>query len=305
MDNFEKQNNNSKNITRKDFNNLENSNTRHLSSKLFELKDDYSLERDAEFAADFYLDRQDEGKIFMGMNRAELIKYNLELYKQERDLDVLSNTFISVFERIGYELPKERSVEILDVACNDCPEKLILQDFFSGENYINNKTSEFPAHFFGIDIDEEVILEERKKLNEMREHDSKLNDKILNIKLVSGDAQYLEKCRELPKEVDIVFIRHPQFVEKESYNGREVWQNIFKSSLKKLNQNGLLVVTFYGLTNNFSSTLEFYDKEIFEEVIKNISGFEVLISEENSHSLKEFSDIGLIKDAFVVVLRKN
>lgn len=184
------------------------------------------------------------------------------VWKKEDDLRAIKeriaeerfwNMLITNINEANFEMPQDRNVKIIDLACGVCEEKNVVNAYFGGGNnpYLLNKNVEL----FGIDNDVEAVrLANEKVLPDYRD----------NYKFVNGDATNLDKYPEIPGSADVVIMRHQQMFQP-NYNKNyvvetELWKNIFEQGLKRLNDKGVYLVTSY-TSDEHKRFLEFLTEE--------------------------------------------
>jgi SAM-dependent methyltransferase len=156
------------------------------------------------------------------------------------------NMLVTTVNKSGYLPPQGRKTEILDIGCGTCEEGDLLAKFFAGQD-LGNLVSPDRANFTGIDIDPESI--EKAKENHSRFEDGSYPIKLPKIfSFIKADATKLEKYKKVPKEVDVVIIRHQQLAGDSDFDveeAREIWTIIFKKALERLAENGIILITSY------------------------------------------------------------
>ncbi len=88
------------------------------------------------------------------------------------------------------------------------------------------------------------------------------------VEFVADDATKLAGYREIPREYDLIFLRHQNV-----WHDREIWRRIYEFALTRLPEHGYLVITSY------------FDREhlIALDLLKTL-GAEVIASLENPRS---------------------
>ena len=180
--------------------------------------------------------------------------------------------------RTGYERPNGEEIRLLNLACGPCFEGAVLASFFgrSGSPGGSRNT----VRFFGMDLRGKEIDDAKRRyattekvfkglgFPSLHESDpTKPNQS--SVEFFADDATRLVGYREIPKEFEIIFLRHQNV-----WHDRPVWGRIFGFALDRLTENGLMIITSY------------FDREhlIALDLIKKLGG-QVLLTLENPDSL--------------------
>ena len=173
---------------------------------------------------------------------------------------------------------------ILDVACGACIEAETLSDVLAelknGDAPVDVDSAGPAVKLTGIDVRAREIADAQLRFDKMKDG--------REFEFLTGDATKLEGHRELGEDFDVVFMRHQNY-----WNGQRTWEEIFDQGMKKLADNGSLVITSY------------FDKE-HELALKAIQrlGGKLIVTEENAES-RELSTVGKSIDRHIAVFEKK
>src|SRR3989344_3917981 len=123
------------------------------------------------------------------------------------------NMLVSTIERAGYKPPQERQTTILDLGCGRCEEGIVLSAFFGGENFGGSSEN---VKLIGVDIKQEDIGRAISSYSSP-DFSEKITKYVLppNYEFIVGDATNLDQHQQIPREVDVVVIRHEQISDNE------------------------------------------------------------------------------------------
>ena len=173
---------------------------------------------------------------------------------------------------------------ILDVACGACIEAETLSDVLAelknGDAPVDVDSAGPAVKLTGIDVRAREIADAQLRFDKMKDG--------REFEFLTGDATKLEGHRELGEDFDVVFMRHQNY-----WNGQRTWEEIFDQGMKKLADNGRLVITSY------------FDKEheLALEAIQRLGG-KLIVTEENAES-RELSTVGKSIDRHIAVFEKK
>ncbi|MGY8641040.1 MAG: methyltransferase domain-containing protein [Verrucomicrobiales bacterium] len=173
---------------------------------------------------------------------------------------------------------------ILDVACGACIEAETLSDVLAelknGDAPVDVDSAGPAVKLTGIDVRAREIADAQLRFDKMKDG--------REFEFLTGDATKLEGHRELGEDFDVVFMRHQNY-----WNGQRTWEEIFDQGMKKLADNGRLVITSY------------FDKEheLAVEAIQRLGG-KLIVTEENAES-RELSTVGKSIDRHIAVFEKK
>ncbi len=170
---------------------------------------------------------------------------------------------------------------ILDIACGACIEAETLSDVIAelkvGDVALNPDVEAPKVKLTGIDVRAREIADAQRRFDKTKAG--------RDFEFMTGDATKLEGHRELGEDFDLVFMRHQNY-----WNGQRTWDEIFDQALKKLSDDGRLVITSY------------FDKEhaMALEAIQRLGG-KLIVSEENEESRLLLPEYGKSVDKHVAV----
>ena len=179
--------------------------------------------------------------------------------------------------RTGYRRPSGEEIRLLNLACGPCFEGAVLASFFerSGSPGASRNT----VRFFGMDLRGKEIDDAKRRyattekvfkglgLPSLHESDpTKPNHS--SVEFFADDATRLVGYREIPKEFEIIFLRHQNV-----WHDRLIWQRIYEFALARLGSDSMLIITSY------------FDREqlIALDLLKTL-GARLLTSEANPDS---------------------
>lgn len=115
-----------------------------------------------------------------------------------------------------------------------------------------------------------------------------------HFKFLHGDAKELDQIEEVPEEVDVVVMRHPQFVYDETEDAYEKWTTILRQSLDRLSEKGIVFITTYNEA----------DRDLVRAAAGEL-GCQIKVDEESKWSRNaEESEYSPPKDKHVIILMK-
>ena len=185
----------------------------------------------------------------------------------------------------GTPRSSEETVNLLNLACGHCEEAAVLAAFFGREGR--------RVRFYGMDVRDREIETARRRYHATEDAFRKLgvpklrgDDGEGEALFIADDAQRLDGYREIPREFDLIFLRHQNV-----WHDRDIWRRIYEFALARLPAHGYLVITSY------------FDREhlIALDLLKTI-GAEVVVSLENPNS-RELDYPGKSVDRHLAALR--
>jgi len=148
------------------------------------------------------------------------------------------NTLIHFVNKTEFTLPQDRLTQVLVLGCGKCREGKALNNFFGGERIGDNSSR---AKVIGIDIDQRAI-EEAIEGHKVPDFSKPVTTLFLpsNFEFIHGDATRLDQYEQIPKQVDVVVVRHQQISSSE-----EIWGSIFEQALERVSPDGIVILTSY------------------------------------------------------------
>lgn len=174
------------------------------------------------------------------------------------------------------------AARVLDVACGGCREAEVLTDFLA-----EWKGGEQPeVHLTGMDVRAREIEDARSRFGGKRKFGHR--DGARECEFLTGDARRLDDHAELGEDFDLVFMRHQNY-----WNGERTWEEIYDQALRKLGEDGRLVITSY------------FDREheLALEAIRRLGGD--LIRTEFNPETRKLTTPGKSVDRHVAIFRKK
>lgn len=167
-------------------------------------------------------------------------------------------------------------LQLLDIACGECREAETLVQVareLRGENHRQ------PIRFVGTDLRDREVEDAARRFR---------SNQDTSYDFITENAEHLDRHQELGKDFDLAFIRHQNF-----WLGATPWKRIFEQGLKKLSDDGLLVITSY------------FDRE-HELALGAIAeaGGELIVTERHQESI-HLAYPGKSVDRHVAVFRKK
>lgn len=196
------------------------------------------------------------------------------------------NMLVSTVERSGYKPPQGRQTIILNLCCGMCEEGKVLSAFFGGEEF--GCISE-NVKLIGIDIKQEAIKRAIRNCSILDFSGEKIEYVLpANFEFIVGDATNLDQFPQIPKEVDVVVIRHQQISHNEA-----VWTNIFKQALERVSKDGIVIIT---------SLLDF-EHEMLIKALQKLD-CEIVINKKNPWAA-QLGDEKIFSDRKIAIIRKK
>lgn len=148
------------------------------------------------------------------------------------------NMLVSTVERTGYAPPEGRQAIVLDLACGNCEEGYVLNAFFGGGKFGWNSDN---VKLIGIDIDRDSVQQATATYGKP-DFSERITKYVLpsNYEFIVGDATNLDQHSQIPKDADIIVIRHQQISDN-----NQTWTKIFQQALKRINKDGIIVITSF------------------------------------------------------------
>jgi len=159
------------------------------------------------------------------------------------------------------------AIDLLNLACGHCEEAAVLAAFFSR----NGRR----VRFFGMDVRDREVETANRRYEATENVFRKLGVPKLRgdegegeAQFIADDATKLGGYREIPREFDLIFLRHQNV-----WHDRDIWRRIYEFALARLPAHGYLIITSY------------FDREhlIALDLLKTL-GAEVVVSLENPNS---------------------
>ncbi|MFT4549046.1 MAG: SAM-dependent methyltransferase [Verrucomicrobiales bacterium] len=178
------------------------------------------------------------------------------------------------------------TIDLLNLACGHCEEAAVLAAFFGRDDR--------RVRFFGMDVRDREIETAKRRYQATENAFRKLGVPKLRgdegegeAQFIADDATKLDGYREIPREYDLIFLRHQNV-----WHDRDIWRRIYEFALARLPDHGYLVITSY------------FDREhlIALDLLKTI-GAEVVVSLENPNS-RPLDYPGKSVDRHLAALRK-
>ncbi len=197
------------------------------------------------------------------------------------------NMLIATVEQTGYRPPQGRPTKILDIGCGDCIEGSVLTAYFGGSTFGTNSEN---AKLTGIDLKGKEI-EKAKQNYTSADFSKKITTyKLLpNFHFIAGDATHLESYPEIPKEADVVMIRH-----QEISANNQIWENIIRAAAKRLSPNGIMILTSFS---------ELEHQMLVEKI--NELGLKIVLNKKNPYAKKTAHPDVKIDNHVVIIKTKN
>jgi len=199
-------------------------------------------------------------------------------------------TLKEVFGERDFKGRKPKSTTVLNLACGFCEESRLISAFFSSG--IPGIPTE-QVKFFGIDYDKGAI---ETAITSSRALDpffySERFSLSINATFVCGDATNLDAYPEIPKEIDIMIVRH-QFIARAPIE----FEKMVAGALKRLKPTGLMLFT------SFADS----EQSLLTEMLNQLP-CEILLAKENPHAveLKEKFKEGYIAiDKYICLVKRK
>lgn len=192
--------------------------------------------------------------------------------------------------KASFSFPRNRQCLILDVACGDAEEAVVLNCFFGSGIYC---IPTLEAKVYGVEQSEKKVRMARANLDRYCPASFAAPFNLVsNCELVQGDARELSQMGSLPEKVDFILVRHPHI--REDRDKRDTnWQRIFSECLQKLDPNGLFMITSFIEMEN-------------ELILSTLSGLpaRVLINELNPHAIPLIHNDPIAGDKWVTLVKR-
>jgi len=201
------------------------------------------------------------------------------------------NMLVATVTRSGYKPPQGRQTTILNLGCGRCEEGLVLSAFFGGEDFGNSSEN---VKLIGVDIKQKNI-ESAIRLYSLPDFSEKVTKHALrpNYEFIVGDATNLDRYQQIPKEVDVVVIRHQQIA-----NNEQTWVKIFQQAIQRVSKDGIIIITSYSDSEH----------ELLIEALQKLD-CEIVINQSNPYakllSHKEISHKKISLDRNIAIIRKK
>lgn len=182
-----------------------------------------------------------------------------------------------------------QAIDLLNLACGHCEEAAVLAAFFGRGGR--------KVRFFGMDVRDREVETARRRYAATEEAFRKLgvptlrgdaDQRELAAEFIADDATKLAGYREIPREYDIIFLRHQNV-----WHDRDIWRRIYEFALARLPAHGYLIITSY------------FDREhlIALDLLKTL-GADVITSVENPQS-RPLDYPGKSVDRHLAALRRS
>ncbi len=222
----------------------------------------------------------------------------LELFRQQ-DLEKLASgifwdTLVKEVNRTNFKLPEKRPVDILDLACGRCKEGRLLNSFFGSEEPFEFSDQ---VNLFGIDTDSESIESAQYANGEEFDVETAKRVPSKNMVFIAGDATRLEDYPEIPEQVDVVVIRHQQFVGGPDYlpgQAEEIWSQIISNGIKRLRPGGIAIITCYFQI----------ESEPVKKLLEGFSG-KIVVDEKNEFARDRDDEQSILDDQYILIFEKE
>ena len=191
-------------------------------------------------------------------------------YKKQMHNDFF-NLLVKYVPQSGYKSVKDNET-IVSVSCGLAQDALPANSYFGRKSNITESSKN--THYYGIDIDADQL-----KQADIFTRDE--NDKKFPwLDLIKGDARKMSLNPAIPKNVDVVIMRHPHI-----WHDSGICANIIEDSLKILRPGGIMIFTTY-----FD-----FEKDALLEKLKPMSGFKLTVDKKT----------GNYDDAYIVIIKKD
>ncbi|TSC90258.1 MAG: hypothetical protein G01um10145_362 [Microgenomates group bacterium Gr01-1014_5] len=196
------------------------------------------------------------------------------------------NMLVSTVERAGYKPPQERQTTILDLGCGECEEGIVLSAFFGGETLGSSSNN---VKLIGVDISEKDISRAVSGYS-IPDFSERVTKYVLphNYEFIVGDATNLDQYQQIPKEVDVVVIRHEQIS-----NNEQTWAKIFQQAIQRVGKDGIIIIT------SFSDI----EHKMLIEALRQLD-CEIAIDESNPYA-KPLGHKEISLDRNITIIRKK
>jgi len=193
---------------------------------------------------------------------------------------------VATVARSGYKPPQGRQTIILNLGCGRCKEGIVLSAFFGGENFGSSSEN---VKLIGVDIKQKNI-ESAIRLYSLPDFSEKVTKHVLrpNYEFIVGDATNLDRYQQIPKEVDVVVIRHQQISDNE-----QTWVKIFQQAIQRVSKHGIIIIT------SFSDI----EHQMLIEALQKLD-CEIVINESNPYA-KPLNHPGISLDRNIAIIRKK
>jgi SAM-dependent methyltransferase len=179
-------------------------------------------------------------------------------------------------------LEKSEQARILDIACGECREAEVLTDFVAELK----GAGKGDVKLTGMDVRAREIEDAQRRFGGKRDLEKHAGKR--ECEFLTGDASKLDQHLELGEDFDLVFMRHQNY-----WNGAKTWEQIYDQALKKLDQDGRLIITSY------------FDKEheLALEAIQRLGG--ELIRTEFNEETRKLPTGGKSVDRHVAIFKRK
>lgn len=247
-----------------------------------EFDEEISLEADVEY----------HSEEATGISKDDYREMLINAQEHGKTSEIFWNMLVDKIHQIGFELPEWRQIEVLDLACGICEEGRVLNSFFGGRKYPEFSSS---VNLTAIDIEEESI-KNAKYNNRVWDSQKKENYLPSNMCFITGDATRLDQYPEIPSQVDVVIIRHQQLVgspDQSQYEAIRTWKEIINQGLKKLNSNGMMIITSH----------DEYQNDFAKRILEQME-CEIVLDQDNPYAREKESRYSVMDDHYVLIIRK-
>ena len=260
---------------------------RQLPTKIFEPEDELDEEMSLDFAVECHSEEA------TGISKDDYREMLISAGEHGKTGEIFWNMLVDKVHQTGFELPQGKTVEVLDLACGACEEGRALNSFFGGRIYPGFSPD---VNLAGIDVDAESI--ENAKYNG-RVWDEQKRENYLpeNMHFIVGDGTRLEDYPEIPKQADVVIIRHQQLVgdpDRLQEESEEIWRKIFSQAFERVRPEGIVIITSH----------DEYQNDYAKKVLESLS-CEIVLDQNNPYARPKESRYSVTDDHRILVVRKN
>lgn len=157
-------------------------------------------------------------------NRAEVVNRIGLIDTLDKERDLFWRTLDHFIPKTPFTFSPDMDISVLNVACGSCSEAYSIDSYFGGRE-INERST---------NVVQVCIDKKPEKIDA-----AIIENPHQRIKFICDDLVAPKFPEEIPKDVDVVIIRH-----QESDSGEpKMWSSIFQSSLDRLTTNGIILIT--------------------------------------------------------------
>ena len=133
-----------------------------------------------------------------------------------------------LLRQASFDQRGDAPLQLLDIACGECREAETLVQV---ARELRGENQRQPIRFVGTDLRDREVEDAARRFR---------SNADTTYDFITENAEHLDRHQELGKDFDLAFIRHQNF-----WLGATPWKRIFEQGLKKLSDDGLLVITSY------------------------------------------------------------